>query len=133
MITFQQMEVDDGVMHNERSSLGDWYQSIRMLPIGELSVGDLARAVRQKLFLRVIILEVFKRLLEDPLAGEQFDGELIASLGSLTSADWGELDVVRADVGLLWNDIIKTLERMDIEEDILLDARKVTVALIEKK
>lgn len=76
-LTFR--KVDGGAEVGD-SSLDAWYSQIRETPISEFGDGDLARACRQKLFLEHVVPSVVFRLVENPLAGDLYDGELLSSL-----------------------------------------------------
>jgi len=68
---------------NSRSSLDEWFSGILDVPIDELEVGDVARAIRQDIFLEYILPKAEIILQKDPLAGEDYDGQLISSIASL--------------------------------------------------
>lgn len=70
---------------NENSSLDEWFSSIIDIPLDELEVGDVARAIRQDLFLADVLPKAETILKQDPLAGEDYDGQLISSISSLNS------------------------------------------------
>jgi len=75
---------------SSNSSLDEWYSKIRNVPIAEMEIGDLARACRQKLHLRLVVPVVAKHLRVDPLAGDIYDGELVKSLLSIPPSYWVE-------------------------------------------
>lgn len=66
------------------SPLSSWYGQIRERPICELDVGDICRAVRQRLFLTQILPIAFQFLREDLRAGDTYDGQLLAALAHVT-------------------------------------------------
>lgn len=70
---------------NSNSSLDEWFSSILDVPLNELDVGDISRAIRQDLFLADILPIAEVILKEEPLAGEDYDGQLISSIASLNS------------------------------------------------
>ncbi|MEQ1830686.1 MAG: contact-dependent growth inhibition system immunity protein [Pirellula sp.] len=80
------------------SMLDEWYASIRNVPVDELQIGDLARACRQKLHLRLIVPVIANELRLDPLAGEIYDGELVKSLLSVPRLYWVENPVDAKDL-----------------------------------
>ncbi len=90
MTTFEQLEQQTvaGEQLNATSALGEWYESVRTTPIERLSVEDLAIAVRQNLFLREIVPLALKVLDHEPLAGSQYDGELLAAMNSVPTQFW---------------------------------------------
>ena len=131
-LTFQQLEtfceVQQPADGTTASSLEEWYASVRTKPLSSLTDGDIARAVRQKLFLQYSVQEAIRRLRLDPLAGDKYDGELIGAFAGLASADWQALgtDVLSLVHGT-WQSIAEAVEN-ESEEDPLLrrEARKVT-------
>lgn len=70
---------------NDRSPLDEWFKDILDIHLEELEVGDVARAIRQDLFLAEILPKDEIILRQDPLAGEDYDGQLISSIASLNS------------------------------------------------
>lgn len=65
-----------------------WYQRIRNTPLGDFAPGDLAIACRQGLFLDAIVPIALHCLRRDPLAGEMYDGEVIAALAQIGKEYW---------------------------------------------
>lgn len=72
---------------SQLSSLEQWFEKVMDVPIKELALEDICRAVRQQLYVQQLLPEVLKLLTEDPLAGERYDGELIAALSILEEND----------------------------------------------
>ena len=70
------------------SPLTDWYVSVRETPIVQLSVGDICRALRQRVFLYSILPVAVSMLSEDALAGDRYDGELIYALTDVFNNGW---------------------------------------------
>lgn len=94
------------------SSLDEWYARVRNVPIDEMDVGDLARACRQKLHLRLVMPVVANHLRIDPLAGDIYDGELVNSLLLIPKSYWKENPTDAAD---LRNIALKTA---NLEDDV---------------
>ena len=65
-----------------------WYRAVRHIPIEELTTEDICRACRQQIHLEYVVPTALRMLQSDPLAGEQYDGELFASLRSVPSTYW---------------------------------------------
>jgi hypothetical protein len=65
-----------------------WYSELRDTRIADLEVPDLARACRQNLYPEAVVQLCLRKLEEDPLAGELYDGELVASLKRVTGDYW---------------------------------------------
>ena len=129
MATFEELENSSYRRTSESSILGDWYQSVRSVAISAMTNGDLARSLRQKIFLHVIVPEVLKRLKNDPLAGDQFDGELVASLNSVAPSDWRALGSVKAEALISLRDVALALEVQEADTSVLVDLSKVFDAL----
>lgn len=89
MTTFRELLLikNSNYVPNNLSSLDEWFSGVLDISLDELEVGDVARAIRQELFLEEIlpIAEVILR--QDPLAGEDYDGQLISSIASLNSSE----------------------------------------------
>ena len=103
------------------SSLDEWYESVRDIPLRELDDGDLSRACRQQLFLDSIIPVALDRLRLRPLAGNIYDGELFVSLKDIPSVYW-EQNRKKAD---LLRDIAGKVAKQSDDEDLLKDAEEV--------
>ncbi|QIA03874.1 contact-dependent growth inhibition system immunity protein [Pseudomonas fluorescens] len=71
-------------------SLDEWYVSVRDVPINELAVGDICRALRQELFTRYVLPVAVALLSDDVLAGDRYDGELLVALAGLNEVHWRE-------------------------------------------
>ena len=69
-----------GVVGEGHSGLEEWYRKVEVVPLLELSDGDLARACRQNLFLESIIPIALERIRASPAAGDLYDGEIARSL-----------------------------------------------------
>ncbi|HWB06702.1 MAG TPA: contact-dependent growth inhibition system immunity protein [Verrucomicrobiales bacterium] len=132
-LTFQQLETLCAMQAQGGgdSSLEEWYASVRTKPFSSLTDGDIARAVRQKLFLEYIVQETIRRLRVDPLAGEKYDGELISALAGLKPAEWEALEVLSLVHGA-WMGIVEAV-RAECGDDPFLRAEvsKVSDALHE--
>lgn len=70
------------------SSLSTWYGNIRNKTLGELSDGDIARMIRQSLYLQFVIVEALGRLSENPMAGEMYGGEIVDAMSGIDAAYW---------------------------------------------
>lgn len=88
---FRDLEKDSAVTWLEEgnpSSLTEWYLSVRDIHLDRLGVGDVCRALRQDLFVSDILPVAIALLNEDILAGERYDGELVAALADLHPKYW---------------------------------------------
>ncbi|PKE28799.1 hypothetical protein CWS43_20620 [Rahnella sp. AA] len=86
MITFRKLIGNINVTKelSQQSSLEQWFEHVLDIPIEELTVEDLCRAIRQGLCIDQLMPRVLEVLADDPLAGEYYDGELIAALSTIT-------------------------------------------------
>lgn len=106
---------------NNRSSLDEWFNDILDVPLEKLGVGDVARAVRQDLFLAEILPKAEIILKQDPLAGEDYDGQLISSIATLTPHE------IKAVLPSFRNiaSFLKQLDKTDFDNQIVLDIEKI--------
>ena len=70
------------------SSLTEWYLLVCDTPLDHLSIGDVCRAIRQNLFVDELLPFAVMLLHDDVLAGERYDGELLAALASVSAECW---------------------------------------------
>ncbi|HGV3501805.1 contact-dependent growth inhibition system immunity protein [Providencia sp. PROV259] len=110
MITFRTL-LENSIDTSERhtSPLDDWFYRVIDVPISDLSIEDICRAIRQKLFLEIILPNACNILKDEPLAGEYYDGELIASIASLSGMD------ISQNIGSI-NEIKRILTSLDLTE-----------------
>jgi len=87
MTTFRELLLINEVDYkkNQRSSLDEWFDGVLDISLDKLDVGDVARAIRQELFLKEVLPRAEAILRQDPLAGEDYEGQLISSIASLNS------------------------------------------------
>lgn len=87
MTTFRELLLINKIDYKKKnhSSLDDWFSGVLDISLDKLDVGDLARAIRQGLFLAEVLPRAEVILRQDPLAGEDYDGQLISSIASLDS------------------------------------------------
>jgi hypothetical protein len=71
-----------------RSSLSEWYQSVRDKPLGQFSDKDFGIACRQQLYTEFVVPALLSRLESEPLAGDMYDGELLMALSALPKTFW---------------------------------------------
>lgn len=70
------------------SSLTQWYLSVCDVPLEDLGVEDLCRAVRQDLFISDLLPVAVSTLKKDLLSGYIDDGELLAAVARLSPLYW---------------------------------------------
>lgn len=122
-LTFRELLLisDSNYEPSNNSSLDEWFNSVLDIPFDKLDVGDIARAIRQDLFLADIlpIAEVILR--NDPLAGDDYDGQLISSIASLNSE---EVKVVLPFILRICS-LLNQLDKRDIDSQIVMDIEKI--------
>lgn len=108
----------------EESALSTWYDSIRGKRLTELTEGDVARLLRQQMYLEFLVPEATRRLLMNPLAGELFDGEILEKVSQIPANFWGkEPELMKGTQGLVqalvngdFSDLVNELDEEDREE-----------------
>jgi hypothetical protein len=109
--TFRQL--DANAREDERaasSSLGQWYNRVRDIPLDKLSVGDLCRACRQELFLVQVLPCALRLLKKEPIAGELFDGELASTIARISKSFWKENPVLKAEAKDMLQNALPSLD-----------------------
>ncbi len=91
-ISIKEIEIEKGIVYDDKyineGSLPKWYHSIREKNLSQLSDGDLARLIRQNMYLEYILYEAIKRLYKNPCSGEKYAGELIESMSKYIEASF---------------------------------------------
>lgn len=123
MITFRKLIGNINVTKepDQQSPLELWFERIIDVPIEELPVEDLCRAIRQELFIDQLMPRVLEVLTEEPLAGEYYDGELIAALSTIKGNDLKDQKGTFAQIRQLINQISPS----DINDDLRKDISKI--------
>ncbi|AOR59405.1 hypothetical protein GMW39_10765 [Pectobacterium parmentieri] len=106
---------------HQQSSLELWFDRVLDVPIEKLTVEDLCRAIRQELFIEQLIPRVLDVLNEDPLAGEYYDGELIAALSIIKR----EKLMYHKNSFIKIKEIINQINPADISDDLKNDILKI--------
>lgn len=106
---------------SQKSSLEEWFERILDMPIEDLEVEDVCRAIRQKICIDQLLPKILTILKEDPLAGEFYDGELISSLSTITENDLK----INKETFIEIRDVINELDPSDISDDIRKDISKI--------
>lgn len=111
------------VSGDEQSALGEWYASVRDMPIRELGVDDLARACRQGLYLDHVVPVALSVLRDDVKAGYQYDGELASVLTRLPLPFWrSNEDFLQSAVDVLKHGM------SDLDEDVRKEVEEFLIA-----
>ncbi|WP_275233775.1 contact-dependent growth inhibition system immunity protein [Pantoea ananatis] len=105
----------------QKSPLEVWFESVLDVPIEDLEVEDICRAIRQKICIDQLLPKILTVLTKDPFAGEFYDGELIAALSTI---DGNDLQVNK-EIFMKIRDIINGLDRSDINNDLRKDILKI--------
>jgi len=123
MTTFRDLLIAEGSNYepNTRSSLDEWFSSIVDAPLDELDVGDIARAIRQDLFLVHVLPRAESILRRDPLAGDDYDGQLISSIAFLSHK---EAKGVLSSLKRI-SHILNQVDKTTLDEQLLLDIKKI--------
>ena len=92
-LTFAMLDREKGVSAlppsaGEEYPLPAWYRAVRETPIKDLGIEDICKACRQQIHIDQVVPIALQVLQSDPLAGEMYDGELLASLKSISPDYW---------------------------------------------
>ncbi|WP_033790222.1 contact-dependent growth inhibition system immunity protein [Pantoea septica] len=120
MTTFREILLINKIDYkrNNHLSLDEWFNGILDIPLDELDVGDIARAIRQDLFLAEILPRAEVILRQDPLAGEDYDGQLISSIASLDSNKARSVLPALGRISYFLNQLDKFISDNKLIEDI---------------
>ncbi|SFT02662.1 contact-dependent growth inhibition system immunity protein [Marininema halotolerans] len=72
-----------------------WYDGIRKKKLSELREDDIARLIRQDLYVDYAIEEGLKRVKDDPAGGYKVDGEILLALAKMKKKYWLEYPALR--------------------------------------
>ncbi|MGI6123977.1 MAG: contact-dependent growth inhibition system immunity protein [Acetivibrionales bacterium] len=95
-------QISYDVKDENESVLACWYSIVRNKRLSELTDGDIARFIRQNLYLEYILPEATVRITKNPLASELYNGEIIRMISQIEDTFWKENKA-------LCNDLLKTL------------------------
>ena len=122
-LTIVEIEQMKGVRYEGiiiESALTIWYDQIRLKKLCDLTDGDIARCIRQEIFLDYTIDEALYRIALDPFVGEQYDGEIIFNLAKLDKDFWAMntdiLERVEHVIKNIDHNLIDAFEWLSIEE-----------------
>ncbi|MCL6326972.1 contact-dependent growth inhibition system immunity protein [Pectobacterium polaris] len=111
---------------HQQSSLDLWFERVIDIPLENLAVEDLCRAIRQELFIEQLIPRVLEVLNEDPLAGEYYDGELIAALSMIK----GNELTYHKDIFIKIKEAINQIDFSEINDDLKKDILKINKIIV---
>ncbi|AXU96754.1 hypothetical protein CI789_16955 [Erwinia persicina] len=128
MITFRKLigNINVAKEPSQQSPLELWFEHVIDIPIEELAVEDLCRAIRQELCVDQLMPRVLDVLTEDPLAGEYYDGELIAALSTIKGDDLKGQKSSFVQI----KQLINQLDSSDINDDLKKDILKINKIVI---
>lgn len=128
MITFRKLIGNINVTKepDQQSPLELWFERIIDVPIEELTVEDLCRAIRQKLCIDQLMPRVLEALTEEPLAGEYYDGELITALSTIKAEDLRGQKNTFTQI----RQLINQLSPSDINDDLRKDILKINQIIV---
>jgi len=106
----------------EEYPLAAWYRAVYHTPIDELSIEDIAKALRQQIHPEHVVPMGLRILESDPLAGEMYDGEVLASLKAVACDYWR---IHPEDTAALGAVIERLLQDTAIADDVRRDADEV--------
>ena len=113
----------------EEYPLPAWYRAVREIPLEQLSVEDICKACRQQIHLDHVVPIALGILRSNPLAGEMYDGELIASLKSVPANYWRD----RTDEGLILKRILEKAISIEATlDDVRQDAEELLNRISQK-
>jgi hypothetical protein len=113
--------LEEGPWDGGDSALDHWYRTIRDVPLAELPIADLARACRQGLFPEDVVPVAVGRLREDPTAGDQYGGELLASLRGVPEGYWERRHNLRSELSA----ILASLEASGLDDELTADVKAI--------
>lgn len=123
MMTFRKLIGNINVTKepSQQSSLEQWFERVIDIPINELTVEDLCRAIRQELCIAQLMPRVLEVLADDPLAGEYYDGELIAALSMIKEKELK----AQGNTFIKIQQLVNQLPPSDINDDLRKDILKI--------
>lgn len=75
---------------DEEVPLSKWFGRIQNIRLKDLSDGDLAKLLRQDFHLKYTVSEALNRLIQNPFAGDLYDGEILVSMNEIEESFWME-------------------------------------------
>lgn len=103
------------------SPLDEWFDEIIDIPLSKLLVGDIARLIRQHVFIDEILPYALTILSSDPLAGDSYDGQLISSLATLNKGDIEKCSFDFSEI----SEILNKIDKSSLSRELLNDIQKI--------
>jgi hypothetical protein len=128
MITFRKLIGNINVTKepDQQSPLELWLERIIDVPIEELTLEDICRAIRQKLCIDQLMPRGLEVLTEEPLAGEYYEGELITALSTIKAEDLRGQKNTFTQI----RQLINQLSPSDINDDLRKDILKINRIIV---
>lgn len=104
-----------------QSYLDEWFDEIIDIPLSKLLVGDIARLIRQHVFIDEILPYSLTILSSDPLAGDTYDGQLISSLATLNKSDIEKCSFDFSEI----SEILNKIDKSSLSRELLNDIQKI--------
>jgi hypothetical protein len=125
-LTFALLDRERGIaepppVSGDEYPLAAWYRSVREVPLDEFKVEDISKAIRQNVYLEQVVPLALRLLKSEPLAGELYDGELLASLKAVPSQYWSQHEDERLSIK---SAIEAALRMEETTEDVRRDAQE---------
>ena len=83
------------------------------MPLDELGIEDISKALRQNIHLEQVVPLALKRLQMEPLAGEMYDGELLASFKSVPADYWPKHPAERQSLNSVIGAVLQEADSTD--------------------
>ncbi|MEI6222680.1 MAG: contact-dependent growth inhibition system immunity protein [bacterium] len=109
-----------------------WYDSIRKIPIKDLSIEDICKLCRQKFFFDYILPIAIELLTKDPNAGELYKGELLNAIKQISNEDWNMIKDYKSITSKLRELIQTALENDILSNEIIGDAKDIALETITR-
>lgn len=123
MITFRKLvgNINTTKDPGQQSSLEVGFESVLDVPVESMAVGDLCRALRQKICVDQLMPRILAVLTEDPLTGDLCDGKLIAALATIKGNELQD----HKEAFIKVKHLINGLDTQDINDDLKNDISKI--------
>ncbi len=106
-LIIKDIEILEGIIYETNpepdSGLSVWYSEIRNKRLSELTDGDIAKAIRQNLYLIYVVPEANRRLQVNPTIGLLYDGEVINALLGIKKGFWHNNILLNQEIKELLN------------------------------
>ncbi|WP_017692553.1 contact-dependent growth inhibition system immunity protein [Paenibacillus sp. PAMC 26794] len=96
-------------------ALDTWYNRLISKTVEEIDIGDTSRMLSQKILVELAIQKAIEFLIDDPQAGEKYDGQLLELLHSIDLNEFKDLSQLKLLLQKINNSLLD-LEWLD-EED----------------